>query len=87
MADNNNSKAEFQFVRENYIMMIIGILVIIFGFVLMSGGKSVDPNVFDETKVYSFRRITIAPILVIAGFIIEIVAIFRKNKSHDQPES
>jgi hypothetical protein len=46
---------------------------------LMSGGKSADPNVFNESEVYSFRRITLAPIVVIAGFIVEIYAIFKKS--------
>ena len=51
------------------------------GFVLMAGGKSPDPNVFDKTKVYSATRITIAPIIILAGFIIEILAIFRQPKN------
>ena len=68
------------FGRENYILMLVGIAVLALGFFLMSGGKSPDPKVFDEKEVYSTTRITIAPILIIAGFIIEIVAIMRKPK-------
>ena len=48
------------------------------GMLLMSGGKSADPNVFNENEVYSFRRITLAPLLIIAGFIVEIYALFKK---------
>jgi hypothetical protein len=59
--------------------MLIGAALIIVGMFLMSGGKSADPNVFNESEVYSFRRITLAPIVVIAGFIVEIFAIFKKS--------
>ena len=68
------------FGRENYIWMLAGLLVLALGFLLMAGGKSSDPNVFDPKEVYSTTRITIAPILIIAGFVIEIVAIMKKPK-------
>jgi hypothetical protein len=57
--------------------MIIGILFIALGFILMSGGGSDDPNIFNE-EIYSFRRIRIAPLIVIIGFAIEIYAILTK---------
>ena len=60
-------------------MMLIGAALIILGMFLMSGGKSTDPNVFNENEVYSFRRITLAPIVIITGFIVEIYAIFKKS--------
>jgi hypothetical protein len=66
------------FTRDNYIWMAIGAVVIAIGMLLMSGGKNQDPNVFDKTVVYSTTRITIAPILVLLGFVIEIYAIFKK---------
>lgn len=66
--------------RENYKLMIIGIVIIIIGFVLMVGGGSEDPNVFNP-EVFSFRRITLAPIIVLAGFLFEIYAIMKKPKS------
>ncbi len=69
------------FGRENYMWMLIGLAVLTLGFFLMAGGKSPDPNVFNEKDVYSTTRITIAPILIIAGFIIEIVAIMKKPKT------
>jgi hypothetical protein len=69
------------FGKENYIWMAAGLAVLALGFFLMAGGKSADPNVFNEKEVYSTTRITIAPLLIIAGFIIEIVAIMKKPKS------
>ncbi len=70
---------DFPFGRENYIYMLIGLAFIFVGFVLMSGGGNDDPTVWDPS-IFSFRRITLAPILVITGFVIEIVAIVKKSK-------
>lgn len=64
--------------RRNYVLMLIGLGVIVVGFVLMSGGGSDDPAVFNE-KMFSFRRITLAPIVVIAGFAFEIYAIMSRR--------
>ena len=72
------------FGKENYKWMLIGIVLIALGLFLMGGGKSKDPNVFDPKEVYSFTRITIAPILILGGFVIEIFAIFRKDKKSSQ---
>jgi|SRR5690349_11090955 len=66
------------FTKENYKWMAIGGIVIILGMVLMSGGKNQDPNTFDAAVVYSTTRVTIAPILIILGLLVEIYAIFRK---------
>ncbi len=71
---------EFAFGKENYVIMIIGLAVIIIGFLLMVGGGSTDPNVFNGDELFSFRRITLAPIVVMLGFIIEIYAIVKKSK-------
>ena len=68
------------FGKENYRWMIIGIIVMALGLFLMAGGKSKDPNVFDPKQVYSFTRITIAPILILAGLGLEVFAIFKKHK-------
>ena len=68
------------FSRENYLWMLAGAVIIAIGLLLMAGGKSDDPNVFNEKEVYSTTRITIAPILIILGLIVEIFAIFRKPK-------
>lgn len=66
------------FGKTNYRWMLIGAVVIALGMILMSGGKNLDPNQFDESLVYGFRRITLAPILILAGLVIEIYAIFKK---------
>jgi hypothetical protein len=66
------------FGKQNYTWMAIGAVVIALGFVLMSGGKSPDPNVFNTKEVYSGMRITVAPIVLLAGFVIEIYALFKK---------
>jgi Protein of unknown function (DUF3098) len=82
MAENKKQyiapKAPALFSKENYKWMLIGFVVIIVGLVLMIGGKSSDPNQFNANEVYSFRRITLAPIIILAGFVIEIYGIFRK---------
>ena len=65
---------KFTFGKRNYKFMVVGIIFIALGFILMSGGGSDDPNVFNE-EIYSFRRIRIAPLIVIIGFAIEIYAI------------
>jgi len=59
--------------------MAIGIAIIIVGFILMSGGKSDDPNVFNP-EIFSFRRITLAPLVLLFGFIFEIYAIMKKTR-------
>jgi hypothetical protein len=68
------------FGKENYIWMLGGLIVLAIGFFLMAGGKSADPNVFNEKEVYSPIRITVAPLLIVGGFIIEIIAIMKKPK-------
>ena len=64
--------------------MLIGIVLVALGLILMAGGKSKDPNVFNPSEVYSPIRITVAPILIIGGFVVEIFAIFRKDKKSSQ---
>ena len=68
------------FGKENYTWMLVGLAVMALGFFLMGGGKSPDPKVFNDNEVYSTTRITIAPILIIAGLLIEIFAIMKKPK-------
>jgi hypothetical protein len=65
----------FMFEKQNYLYMAAGLMLITIGYILMSGGKSADPNVFNRDEIYSFRRITLAPIIVVAGYIMEIFAI------------
>lgn len=72
------------FGKENYRWMLIGLVLIALGLILMGGGKSKDPNVFNPKEIYSFTRITLAPILILGGFVVEIFAIFRKDKKESQ---
>lgn len=76
--EKKNSE-EFLFGKKNYTIMLIGLAVIALGFILMSGGGSEDPTVFNE-EIYNFRRIRLAPTLVIIGLGIEIYAILAKSK-------
>lgn len=74
---NNEQKPDFLFEKVNYKILLIGIGVIALGFILMSGGGSDDPTVFSE-DVFSFRRIRLAPTVVLIGFGITIYSIFKK---------
>ena len=67
------------FGKMNYIIVLIGLALIALGFILMIGGGSSDPDVFNE-QMFNFRRLTLAPILVLAGFVVEIIAIFWTGK-------
>lgn len=67
------------FGKQNFIIVLIGLALIALGFILMIGGGSTDPDVFNG-KMFDFQHITLAPILVLAGFVVEIVAIFWKGK-------
>jgi len=66
--------------KENLKLLVIGFVIIVVGFILMIGGKSNDPNVFNP-EIFSFRRITLAPLVVLFGFLFEIYAIMKKPKS------
>lgn len=80
MAEIKKTPSPTIFTKDNYLWMLAGVVVIAIGMFLMSGGGSSDPNVFDKDAVYSARRITIAPILILAGLVIEMYAIFKKPK-------
>lgn len=66
--------------KENLKLMVIGFVIIVVGFLLMTGGKSSDPSVFNA-EIFSFRRITLAPMVVLFGFLFEIYAIIKKPKA------
>jgi hypothetical protein len=76
---NEEQKHEFLFEKVNYKILLIGIAVIVVGFLLMSGGGSKDPNVFNE-EIFNFRRIRLAPTTVLIGFGITIYAILKNSK-------
>ena len=69
------------FDRTNLLWMLGGVAIMILGFILMAGGKSDDPNVFNPDEVYSTMRITVAPILILAGLVVLIYSIFRHPKA------
>ncbi|MBO5800875.1 MAG: DUF3098 domain-containing protein [Alistipes sp.] len=81
--DNKIDEGRMPFTMKNYVMMLIGVLVIILGFVLMSGGGEHTVTEFDES-IFSFRRITLAPIVVIAGFVVVGVAIMKRFDISDK---
>ncbi len=72
------NKSKFLFGKKNYVLMLIGIAFISLGFILMVGGGSDDPAIFNE-EIYNFRRIRLAPTLVLIGLGIEIYAIMAKS--------
>lgn len=70
---------DFAFGKENYKLLLIGLALILVGFLLMIGGGSKDPNVFDDS-IFNFRRLTLGPVLVLAGYVVEIFAIMKRPK-------
>ncbi|HKK81076.1 MAG TPA: DUF3098 domain-containing protein [Prolixibacteraceae bacterium] len=79
----NTKENTFALGRENYKLIIIGLVAIVAGFLLMIGGASGDPEVFNP-EVFSFRRITLAPMVSLAGFLFIIYAIMKKPKTTDE---
>ena len=83
MKNKNTEKEKFALAPENYKFIAIGFGIVVLGFLLMLGGKSPDPNIFIESgrdSMFSFRRITLAPIVVLGGFAFIIWAIMKKPK-------
>jgi hypothetical protein len=81
--DENKEKMNFALGRENYKLLAIGFVIIVAGFLLMLGGKSASPDKFSN-DIFSFRRITLAPIVVLAGFVFEIWAIMKKPRNTEK---
>ena len=77
---NSNQTSKFPLEKENYILLSIGFAIIVIGFLLMIGGGSEDPNQFNADELFSFRRTTLAPMIVLFGFAFEIWAIMKKPK-------
>jgi len=73
------NKSEFLFGKKNYTFMLIGLAFVVLGFILMAGGGSDNPEIFND-EIYNFRRIRLAPTLVLIGLAIEIYAIMAKSK-------
>ena len=64
--------------KKNYLLIIVGCIIVLFGFVLMSGGGSENPEIFNEKELFSFRRITLAPFLVLLGYGVVLFGIMKK---------
>jgi hypothetical protein len=74
-----SKSVEFALEKQNYLIVIIGLALIFIGFLLMIGGGSKDPNIFNE-KIFSPRRLTLAPILILLGYMIDLYAIMKKPR-------
>jgi hypothetical protein len=77
-------REELAFTRTNYRLLLIGIAIVIIGYMLMAGGGSGDPNVFDENEIFSTRRITVAPIVCMIGYLFVVYAIMKKTKDTEE---
>ena len=77
-----NNEKEFAFRPENYKLLLIGLGINILGFILMIGGGTDDPNKFDSDALFSDTRITIAPMLIIAGYLVIMYSIMKKKKTN-----
>ena len=77
--DSNEKQFSFVFGKTNYIIMIVGVVLLLLGYILLAGGGSDDPNVFNPA-MFDSRRLVWAPILIVLGFVVEIVAIMYKSK-------
>ena len=73
-------KTGFAFGKENYRMLIIGVVIVAIGYLLMIGGGSDDPNQFHADEIFSFRRITLSPIVILTGFVVVLFGIMKKSK-------
>ena len=81
-----NKKNLFGFQPENYRLLLLGLGINILGFILMIGGAAQSPNEFQETEIFSKVRITIAPMLIVAGYVVIIYSIMRKPKTKFNPK-
>lgn len=79
----NTTNNDFAFTSINYRLLLIGLAIVVVGYVLMSGGGSGDPNVFDADEVFSERRITWAPITVLIGYLFIVYAILKKTGGNE----
>ncbi len=73
-------KPGFAFGKENFRILIAGVVIIIIGYLLMIGGGSDDPNQFHADEIFSTRRVTVAPITILVGFVIVLLGIMKKSK-------
>ena len=72
---------DFVFKKKNYILLISGLVLILLGIFLMIGGESEDPTKFSE-EIFNFQRLTLSPILIVSGFVLEIFAVMLKSDNN-----
>jgi len=77
---NIENQEKFAIPYKNLLYVIIGMALMIIGYILMTGGGTTDPNIFPEKEMFSFRRIVLAPVLILFGFGVEIFAIMHTPK-------
>ena len=80
--NQDQNRSGFAFGRMNYTLLLVGLVVLVLGYLLMVGGGSEDPNVFNP-EIFSFRRITLAPLVVLAGYGFIFYAILKKNTDNE----
>jgi hypothetical protein len=80
MSDN---KSQFGFQPENYKILLIGLAINVLGFILMIGGAATEANDFDSNELFSARRITIAPILIVLGYVVILFAIMKRKSTKE----
>jgi hypothetical protein len=74
-------KNNISFTKQNYYIILAGLAIVVLGFMLMSGGGSENANEFNAEELFSFRRITLAPIMVIAGYVVVVIGIMKKTNT------
>jgi hypothetical protein len=79
-----SDKSGFAMGKQNYRLLAIGFVIIVIGFLLMIGGATKDPTVFNADEIFSFRRVTLAPVVILFGFVFEIYAIMKKPKEKEE---
>lgn len=72
---------QFGFKASNYKFLLVGLIINVIGFLVMIGGGSTDPNKFDANELFSFQRITLAPMLIVAGYVLILFSIMRRPKN------
>ncbi len=74
-------KQGFAFSKENYRILIVGVVLVVTGYLLMVGGGTDDPNTFNADEIFSTRRLTVAPIVILTGFVIVLLGIMKKSSN------
>ncbi len=80
LPENTEQKTKITLGKENYKFIILGCIIVVLGFILMSGGGTDNPNEFNEEELFSFRRITLAPFFVILGYVIVLYGVMKRPK-------